>query len=148
MQMTPNMEKCLWPWSLFPEADRIRVCSVYPVTENHFEIGGGQVTCNKFWSRCRRNTRRPPACQKKQQQKTVSVSESKHLHKKKKKRIRICRSDPALVFHMAVTTITAGMKPLPARLHHVYWDCDLDNDDSELFFSARHSTVCLVIIHQ
>ena len=70
------------------------------------------------------------------------------LAQKKKKRIRICRSDPALVFHMAVTTITAGMKPLPARLHHVYWDCDLDNDDSELFFSARHSTVCLVIIHQ
>ena len=30
------------------------------------------------------------------------------------------RSDPVLVFHMAVTAITAGTKPLPTRLHHVH----------------------------
>ena len=40
---------------------------------------------------------------------------------KKKKWIRISRSDPVLVFHMAVTAITAGTKPLPIRLHHVCW---------------------------
>ena len=60
----PEHEKYLWPRSLFLKADRNRVCSVYPVTENHFEKGGGQVTCNKFWSRCRRNKTRPPAYRK------------------------------------------------------------------------------------
>ena len=73
----PEHGKYLWPRSLFLEVDQNRVCSVYPITKNHFETGGGQVTCNKFWSRCRWNTTCPPACRK-----NVSVSEAKHLPKK------------------------------------------------------------------
>ena len=51
MQLNPNMKKCPWPWSLFPEADLNRVNSVYPVTKNRFKTGGGQVSHNKLWSR-------------------------------------------------------------------------------------------------
>ena len=51
MQLNPNMKKCLWPWSLFSEADRNRVRSVYTASENRFQTRGGQVLHNKLWSR-------------------------------------------------------------------------------------------------
>ena len=41
----------LWPWSLFPEADRNRARSVYTAIENRFETRSGQVLHNKFWTR-------------------------------------------------------------------------------------------------
>ena len=118
----PEHEKCLWPRSFFPEADRNWVCSLYPITKTRLETGGGGGGgAGRFYVTSSDQDEEETQYTRLHVEKMCSFQKRITCQKKKKKRFRSSRNGPVLVFHMTVTA-TVGTKPLSTRSHHVCWD--------------------------